>query len=427
MTLAVICGVMLIGFCINLPIFLSVIAATLLYFVMNDGISATIAVQRLVGSSQNLSLLAIPFFIMLGTVMNHTGITKRLLKLAELMVGRFHGGLAQANVLLSTMMGGLSASNLADCAMLTKMLMPEMKRHGYDKPFSAAVTASGSLITPIIPPGIALIIYGFLADVSIGKMFMAGILPGILCAVLLMCAIYLVAKKKGYAPSRTQRATSGEYLVALRNAIPAITLVLVIIGGIRFGVFTPTEAGAVAVIYVIVIGMFVYREMKVRHIFESLVETTRSTASVMIIIMACSALAWIFSWEQVAQSMATTITSITTNPHLFLLIINVLFLFLGMVLEGNAILIVLVPLLKPTVMALGIDLVHFGLVIILNLSIGTLSPPVGTVMLLVTGLSGTKIQDFVKAALPFYGALVLSLFLITYFPVITLLLPNLMK
>lgn len=426
MTLAVICGAMLLGFALNLPIFVSVIAAVFLYFMMSSGVPPTIAVQRLVGSSQNLSLLAIPFFIMLGTVMNYTGITKRLLHLAELMVGKYRGGLAQANILLSTMMGGLSASNLADCAMLTKMLLPEMTRCGYHKPFSAAVTASGSLITPIIPPGIALIIYGFLADVSIGKMFMAGILPGVLCAALLMVTINLVSKKKGYAPSRTEPVHAKEFLISLRNAVPALTLVVVIIGGIRFGIFTPTEAGAVAVIYVIAVGMFVYREMSMRHIFTSLMETTRSTASVMIIIMACSALAWIFSWEQVAQNMATAITSITDNPQLFLLLINVIFLGLGMLLEGNAILIVLVPLLKPTVEAMGIDLVHFGLVIILNLSIGTLTPPVGTVMLLVTGISNIKVQDFVKAALPFYGALIVSLLLLTFFPQISLFLPNLM-
>ncbi|QJT07567.1 TRAP transporter large permease [Oceanidesulfovibrio marinus] len=427
MTIGIICAAMLLGFAIDLPIFVAVIGAVFLYFLTNNGAPPTIAVQRLVGSSQNLSLLAVPFFIMLGTVMNHTGITRRLLGLAEMLVGRYRGGLAQANILLSTMMGGLSASNLADCAMLTKMLLPEMERCGYSRSFAAAVTASGSLITPIIPPGIALIIYGFLADVSIGKMFMAGILPGLLCAIALMFTAYLVSVKKGYAPSRCERVTSQEFFTTLKNAVPALTLVVVIIGGIRFGVFTPTEAGAVAVAYVIGIGLFVYKEMRPRHILEALMETTRSTASVMIIIMACSALAWIFSWEQVAQNMATAITHVTTSPVLFLLMINAIFLVMGMFLEGNAILIVLVPLLKPTVEALGIDLIHFGLVIILNLSIGTLTPPVGTVMLLVTGLSGTSVLEFFKTALPFYIALIVCLLLLSFFPQITLLLPNMMN
>ena len=424
MILTFACALMVLGFAIDLPIFVAVIAAVFFYFLNSNGAPPTIAVQRLVGASQNLSLLAVPFFIMLGTAMNHTGITKRLLKLAEMLVGRYHGGLAQANILLSTMMGGLSASNLADCAMLTKMLLPEMERRGYSRPFAAAVTATGSLITPIIPPGIALIIYGFLADVSIGKMFMAGIIPGMLCAAALMITAYLISVKKGYAPSRRSGPSMREFFSAVKNAIPALMLIVVIIGGIRFGVFTPTEAGAIAVAYVIVVGLFVYKEMRPRHIIESLVESTRSTASIMVIIMACSALAWIFSWERVAQDMAVYITSITTSPIAFLVIINVLFLIMGMFLEGNAILIVLVPLLKPTVMALGIDLIHFGLVIILNLSLGTLTPPVGTVMLLVTGLSDCSVVEFFKTAIPFYLALLICLLLLTFFPQITLLLPN---
>lgn len=426
MTLTLACIAMVIGFAIDLPIFIAVISAVFFYFLSANGAPPTIAIQRLVGASQNLSLLAVPFFIMLGTVMNYTGITKRLLQLAEMLVGRYHGGLAQANILLSTMMGGLSASNLADCAMLTKMLLPEMERRGYSRAFGAAVTATGSLITPIIPPGIALIIYGFLADVSIGKMFMAGIIPGILCAIALMATAYVISVRRGYAPSRTTAPSGGEVFSAVKSAIPALMLIVVIIGGIRLGVFTPTEAGAIAVAYVIFVGLYVYREMQPRHILTALVESTRSTASIMIIIMACSALAWIFSWERVAQNLAVYITSLTSSPIAFLLIINVLFLIMGMFLEGNAILIVLVPLLKPTVEALGIDLIHFGLVIILNLSLGTLTPPVGTVMLLVTGLSDCSVAEFFKTALPFYCALLACLLLLTFFPQITLLLPNMM-
>lgn len=427
MTLTLACIAMVIGFAIDLPIFIAVISAVFFYFLVSHGAPPTIAVQRLVGASQNLSLLAVPFFIMLGTVMNYTGITKRLLRLAEMLVGRYHGGLAQANILLSTMMGGLSASNLADCAMLTKMLLPEMERRGYSRAFGAAVTATGSLITPIIPPGIALIIYGFLADVSIGKMFMAGIIPGILCAVALMVTAYIISVKKGYAPSRTTAPSCGEFFSAVKSAIPALLLIVVIIGGIRLGVFTPTEAGAIAVAYVIAVGLWVYREMKPRHILIALMESTRSTASIMVIIMACSALAWIFSWERVAQDLAVYITNMTTSPIIFLLTINVAFLVMGMFLEGNAILIVLVPLLKPSVEALGIDLIHFGLVIILNLSLGTLTPPVGTVMLLVTGLSDCSVTEFFKTALPFYCALLICLLLLTFFPQITLLLPNMMN
>lgn len=417
---------MLIGFIIELPIFLAVMAGVLGYFYLNGAIPFNIAVQRIIGTSQNVSLLAIPFFIMLGTVLNYTGITRRMLNLAALVTGRFTGGLAQANVVLSTLMGGLSASNLADSAMLTKMLVPEMTRLGYGRAFSAAVTASGALITPIIPPGIALIIYGFVADVSIGKMFMAGIIPGILCACMLLITVYIVSKKRGYKPMRTQKLQRGEGLKAVRDALPAFFLIFLIIGGIRIGIFTPTEAGAIGVLFAIIIGMFVYREMKIIQLFDCLLETVRATAGVMLIIMACSALAWVFSWEQTAQTMAAVITSFTSNKYLFLAMINVIFLILGMFMEGNALLIVLIPILKPTVVALGIDPVHFGLVVILNLAIGCLTPPVGTVMLLVTGLSGTNVSDFIKECMPFYFALLISLLLITFVPAISLFLPGIL-
>jgi tripartite ATP-independent transporter DctM subunit len=416
--------VLLIGFIINIPVFLAVIAAILSYFFLAGDANPIIAAQRIVGASENTTLLAIPFFIFLGNLLNRAGLTRRLLKLAEVLTGHMKGGLAQSNVMLSTLMGGMSASNVADCAMLCKMLVPEMVRLGYSRGFSTAVTAAGSLITPIIPPGMALIIYAYVADVSVGKMFMSGIIPGLMCAAALMITISIVARIRNYRPARDHGPTLAEFWSALKSASGALTLVLVILGGIRLGIFTPTEAGAIAVAYVIFLGMVVYRELKIKDVREALLETTQSTATIMLIIMACSALAWLFTWEQISQSVAGFITGFSSNPYIFLMVLNVFLLILGMFIEGNAAIIVLVPLLMPTVKLLGIDPIHFGLVMILNLAIGCMTPPMGTVMFVANSITGAKVGEFCKEGYPLFIALIVCLLLVTFIPALATWLPN---
>lgn len=407
---------------LNMRIYLAMFTAIIVYFLFFNNIPLAIAVQRLVSPAQNSTLLAIPFFILLGTLLSHTGIAERILKLANLLVGKLRGGMAMANVAMSTMLGGVSASNLADAAMLSKMMVPEMEKQGYSREFAAAVTASGSLITPIIPPGIALIIYGMVADVSIGRMFMAGILPGILCAVSLMVAIWLVSLKRGYQPMLKQWPKPREFGAATINAWPALLVLIGVIGGIRANIFTPTEAGAAGVAIVLFIGFFIHRQMRLGHVVTALVETSKATASVMLVIMVSSALAWVFSMEHVGVSMASWISSLTTNKYVFLAIINILLLLLGMFVEGTALVIILVPLLKPIMLQLGIDPIHFGLIMILNLSIGTLTPPVGTVMLLVCNITKVSLNKFLTSSVPLLIALFVALLLVTYVPAISLLL-----
>jgi len=422
MNLSIVILIMLALFALNLRLYVGILMAVFAYFLFINPIPIQIAVQRFISPAQNSSLLAIPFFIMLGTVMSHTGIAERMIKVADLFVGRLRGGMALTNILVSTLMGGISASNLADSAMLTRMMVPEMEKRGYDRAFSCAVTAAGALITPIIPPGIALIIYGLIADVSIGKMFMAGIIPGIVGAAIMMFAAYATSVRRGYKASRTHRLTGREFGQTLASAWPAVVLILAILGGIRANVFTPTEAGAVAVTLVLVIGFVIYREMRVSHVVDALIETAKSTASVLLVIMASTALAWVFSMEQVGQTLAQTISSATSSPYLFLLLLNVALLFLGMLIEGTALMIVLVPLLLPTVKMLGIDPIHFGIIIIVNLSIGTLTPPVGTVMLMVCNLAKVKVSDFTRQAFSMYVSLFLFLLLVTYVPILSILL-----
>ncbi len=413
----------------NIRIYLAVFASILVYFFFeiqnNPYLPWGTAIQQVISPAANVNLLAIPFFMLLGSLMNYTGISSRLLTIAEMLVGKFIGGLAQANILLSTMMGGLSASNLADSAMLTKMLVPEMERQGYNRGFAGGVTAASSLITPIIPPGIALILYGLIADVSIKQMFLAGIIPGLLCMIILMFATYYVSKKHGYKPTRKHFPKIPEFGKAMWDALPAFILIISIIGGIRFGLFTATEAGAFAVVFAIITGLFIYKEMKPSHIFSSFSETVQSTAAVMIVIMTCSALGWILKNERTADSMTQFILSITSNKWIFLAVINIALLMMGTIMEGNALMLIIVPLLKPVLLQMGIDPVHFGIIVILNLSIGTLTPPIGTVMLLVCRIGRIDVWEFLKSSWILYVALVFALFLITYIPSLSLFLPAL--
>ena len=384
MNLTTIVLIMLALIALNMRLYVAILIAVFTYFTFFNQMPIAIAVQRFISPAQNTSLLAIPFFIMLGTVMAHTGIAERLIKVAEILVGRMRGGMALTNIMVSTLMGGVSASNLADSAMLTRMMVPEMVKRGYDKAFSCAVTA-----------------------------------PGILGAIILMIAAYITSVKRGYKPSREKRMSGAEVVSTLASAWPAVLLLFAIIGGIRMNIFTPTEAGAVAVTLVLIIGFVIYREMRISHVVDSLIETAKSTASVMLVIMASSALAWVFSLEQAGQSLMQLISSFTSNPYAFLLAVNVILLILGALIEGTALMIVLVPLLMPTVKALGIDPVHFGIVVIVNLSIGTLTPPVGTVMLMVCNIAKVRVGDFTRQAFSMYMALFILLALVTYVPIIS--------
>lgn len=413
---------MFVLFALNMRIYLAMFAAILVYFLFFSDLPLAIAVQRIVAPTQNSSLLAIPFFILLGTLLGATAVARRLLALADLLVGRIRGGMGHTNVMLSTLMGGISASNLADAAMATRMIVPQMIRQGYSRGAASAITACGSLITPIIPPGIALIIYGLVADVSIGSMFMAGIVPGLLLCALLLIAVYIYARRRGIPASRDSWPTASETRSVLFQAWPALVLVVVIVGGIRMGIFTPTEAGAIAILMTLIIGFFIYRDMKPADVGRALGDTARQTAAILLVIMTSSGLAWIFSNERAGIAMAEWITGLTTNKYAFLAAVNVLLLFLGMFIEGTALMIVLVPLLKPVLAQFGIDPVHFGIVIIVNLSIGTLTPPVGTVLLLVCNLTRATIGEFFREGWMFVAALVIALLLITYIPALSLVL-----
>lgn len=416
--------VMLALFGINVPVAFAICAATFVYFFVAQDMSAIMVVQRMIGGADNLPLLAIPFFMMLGSILNYTGITKRLLALADVLSGHMRGGLAQTNVVLGALIGGPSGAGLADAAMICKVLVPEMSRNGYGRPFAAALTSASALLGPILPPGIGLIIYGFVSDTSIGKLFMGGLGPGILCTVLLMVAVDYVSRKRGYKPTRQRMASLKEIGKASLDGFWGLMLMVLILGGIRYGIFTPTEAGAVTCIYALLVGV-AYRETSWADVKAALAESARANGSIMLILMASAGFAWVLTWEGVAAETTELLMGVSSNKYVFLLIVNVLLIVVGMFLDGNAAIIVLTPLLMPTVNAMDIDPVHFGIMMIFNLSVGAITPPFGTTMFLTCNLTGVKVDEYMKEILPFYIALGMTLLVTTFYPPLSLVLANL--
>ncbi|MDR2758330.1 MAG: TRAP transporter large permease [Spirochaetaceae bacterium] len=343
------------------------------------------------------------------------------MRFCEVLMRRVPGGLAQVNVLLSTLMGGLSGSNLADAAMEAKMLVPEMEKRGFSREFSSVVTAVSAMITPLIPPGIAMIIYGSIANVSIGRLFVAGIGPGLLLCIALMILVGIISLRRRYTNEMTEYVSLKK---AFLEALFPLLLPIIIIGGIRLGVFTPTEAGAVAIIYAVVLSV-IYREFSLGNIFKALKETIATTASIMMIVGAASAFAWILTREQIPQRLTNFIITSVSNKYVFLLIINVLLLVVGMFIEGNASMIVLVPLLVPVARVFNINDIQFAMIFIFNNAIGAISPPMGTLMFVTCGITKCKIVSFIREALPFYLLLLICLLMLTFVPFFSQALVNL--
>jgi tripartite ATP-independent transporter DctM subunit len=409
---------------LNTPVTVAIGAGALLFFLHQRGLPLTIFPQRLSAFSQSFPLVAIPMFTFAGVIMNHSGITTRLLNFAETLVGHMRGALAQTNVLLATLMGFESGSGNADAAMQSKMLGAQMVRRGYPPPFAAAIVAASAVITPMMPPGLGFVLYGYLANVSVGRLFMAGIVPGFTMMTVLMVMTHFLSKRYGFQPVRDRMASPGEILNALRQASWALTVPFVVIFGLRYGIFTPTEAGAVIATYSLAVGLFVYRELEVSQLWEVVTEAALATATVMMIISAANALGYYMTLEQIASHVGSTLTAITTNPLLMLVVINIFLLLIGMVLESVATLILLTPILVPIARQVGIDPVHLGVLICLNVTLGAVHPPVGTLMFITCGVLDVRISDYTLAVLPLLAVQIAVLILLILFPPLVLTLPN---
>ncbi|MCD8140195.1 MAG: TRAP transporter large permease [Planctomycetaceae bacterium] len=407
-------GVMLVFLFFGIPVFISLLAGAACYFSMSK-VPTLIIAQRMISGVENIPLLAVPFFVCAGVFMNYTGVTRRVMDFCEVLIGRLPGGLAQVNVLLSTLMGGLSGSNLADAAMQSKMLVPEMERKGFSKEFSSVVTACSAMITPLIPPGIAMIIYGSIANVSIGKLFIAGIGPGVLLCLSMMILVGVISVKRNYRSEPNPDVVREGLWPAFKKAFLPLCLPVIIIGGIRFGVFTPTEAGSIAIVYSLFLGL-IYREMSRADLIKGLKETVFTTASIILIVGAASAFAWVLTREKIPQNLTAFIVSHITNKYVFLMAVNVFLIVVGMFIEGNAALIVLVPLLAPSAAAYGINEIQFAMVVIFNMAIGCITPPMGTLMFVTCGITGCSYKKFIREAVPFYVLLFVCLVLLTFVP-----------
>lgn len=412
-------------FALNVPVAFAIAISALSFFFLADGLPLDIFFQKMVAATDSYPLLAVPFFVLAGSLMNAAGITRRLLHLADALVGHLTGALAQACTVLATLLGGLTASSSADAAMLAKLFGPEMVRRGYSAAFAAAITSSAAIITALIPPGIGLIIYGYLADVSVGRLFLAGVVPGLLLAFSLLVTTWLIARHRGYAPVRPHFVGFGEVLRAARDAVWALMIPVFIIVGLRYGIFTTTEAGAITVFVTIFIGAVIYRELSWAKLPGVLRETVLDTSSVMLLICAASAFGFYLAWERLPPAMASWMVGLTSDPMMLLLLINVLLIVLGTAVEGTAALIILTPIFAPVILRFGIDPVHFGIILVTNLTIAGITPPVGQMMFISCAVLKVPMEVYTVEILPILGAMLAVLGVITFLPQVSLFLPNL--
>ena len=407
--------VLFVLFFMNIPVAFSLIGSSLFYFIfINNSMPTEMVIQQYVTAVESFPYLAVPFFVMMGSVMNYSGISGAMMDFANVLVGHTKGGLAQVNVLLSAFMGGISGSANADAAMQSKILVPEMVKKGFSLSFSGAITAASSAISPVIPPGTNLILYALIANVTVGDMFLAAYMPGILMTIALMITVHIISAKRNYTPQRQKMASIGEILRQLIKSIWALVIPFVIIMGMRMGMFTPTEAGAVAVFFSVIVGFFVYKELKLEHIPVILMDTVKGTGGVMAIIASAKVFGYYLTLERIPQMITEFLMNMTDSPIILLLVINALLLFIGMFLEGGAALVILAPLLVPAVVSFGIDPIHFGIIFIVNIMIGGLTPPFGSMMFTVCTIVGLKLEDFLKEVWPFIIVLIAVLLLITY-------------
>lgn len=412
---------------IGMPVAFAIGIAGFLYFLLpGTFLPIGIGPQRIVSATQSFPLLAVPLFIFIGHLMNASGITPRLLRLSTLLAGWMSGGLAQASLVLSTLMGGVSGSAVADAAMQSRVLGKGMVGEGYTPGFAGAVLSIGGLITATIPPSIGLILYGYLGEVSIGRLFIAGIVPGVLLMVALMITTWLVSRRRGYTPVRDSLPRFAEVASATRSSIWALLFPLWLLVGIRYGLFTPSEAGAFAVVYALVVGCFIHREMGIPEIIEAMRASVRDIGMIMLIIMFSGIIGYVVSFERVPQTIAELTLGVFSSQTALLLTLAVLLVFLGMLLEATVVVMLLAPILVPVIKAAGIDPVHFGLLMMTLVTFGGMTPPVGISMYTVCGILRCPFTDYSRELVPFAVAVLTVVLGIIFFPTIVLFLPNML-
>ena len=408
---------------LGLPIGLSMMVGSILYLFMTGADMGTVAEQFLNGMYSNYIILAVPLFVLAAEFMNIGSMTERLLTFCNVLVGRFRGGLAQVNVVQSIVFAGMSGSAIADAAGSGKMMQNMMTRDGrYTPSYAAALTAVTSVIGPIIPPSIPMVIYALVSDASIGYLFLAGMVPGLLMAALQMMQVAITARRKNFPV---------EEAVPLREipritwrAFPALMMPVVLLGCIYSGITTPTEAAALAAAYALVISIVIYRSISFAAFYDALKVSSKTTASIGMLIAGSLVFNYVVTVENIPDSLRVVMTSWDLSPTGFLILVNVILLLLGCVLEGTAILLIIVPVFIPTAQALGIDMVHFGVMVVVNIMLGLVTPPYGLLLFIMTNISGAPVKDIIRDALPFLFWMIVCLLLITFIPDMVLWLPR---
>lgn len=409
---------------LGIPVAFSLGLASLLYLVIGD-IPLTIIPQRMFGGLNSFTLLCIPGFILAGNLMNAGGITDRIIHFANSILGHIRGGLGLANVGASMGFSGISGTALADTASIGSVMIPSMKKQGYGAGFSAAVTASSSVVGPIIPPSLPMIMVGTLAALSIGDLFAAGIIPGLLLGLGLMIPTYLISVKRGYPKGK--RSTLKEIWTCFSGAFWALFMTIIILYGILGGYFTPTEASIIAVLYAVVVGLLVYKELKVKDLPSIILKSMVSAASIMLLVGFANLFGWIMTREQIPQLIADSILGFSTNSVVVILLIILLLLFVGTFMETIAALVILFPVLLPVATQIGMDPIQFGVVMVLTLVIGLMTPPVGVCLFVASQIGRVTMGKVVRELVPFFGIALLVLLLVAFVPQITLFLPNLFE
>ena len=419
----------LVGFALfllmGMPVAFAIGISGCIFFLQHPELPATIPIQLTVSQTQNFALLAIPLFIMAGNLLNHSGITRELLRLATVLAGRLKGGLAQVSIVLATLMGGVSGSAIADAAMQARMIGGEMIKRGFSKGYAAGVLSFGSLMTPIVPPGIGFILYGTVGQVSIGRLFAAGFVPALLLWAAMALAISVTSRMRGYLPERKARPSAGELGRALWGGIWALLFPVFLLAGLRFGLFTPSEVGAFAVAYAVAVGMFAYRMLRAASLREALEGSLVDIGAVMFLIALSGIFGYGIVFERVPETISEGLLGVTENPDLAMLIIAALILLAGCFIDGSVLIIMLTPIFLPLVQAMGVDPVHFGLVFVIAATIGNFTPPVGAAMFAVCQILKCPIGDYTRESLPFLAAVSAVTLLLIFVPEVVLWVPNL--
>lgn len=407
-------------FLINVPIAVALGLASALVFYIDGNVSLIVIMQRMFNSVDSFPLMAIPFFILAGKLMESGGISRRLIHLANVIFGRVKGGLAIVSIVACAFFAAISGSAAATTAAVGALLIPAMVKKGYDKSFSTAIQAAGGTIGIMIPPSVPLVLYGVAAGVSVSELFIAGAIPGLLVMVSLIILVYVISLIKGYGGG--EKFGFVDFLKALADAFLALMMPVIILGGIYGGIFTPTEAAVVAVVYGLVVGVFIYREIKISDLAKIFSSSVVVTAVIMFIIAGASVFGYYLTRQRIPAELTELMLGVTENWIIALLIINAILLICGMFLETSAAIIILTPILVPIVSALGIDLVHFGIIMIVNLAIGFITPPVGVNLFVAANIANTKFESLIRAIIPFIIVMIIDVLLVSFIPGISLFL-----